>query len=210
MPQDLIVGVHPPDLCPSANEKIRNLAAEGGKEMPALGEKLGVKILATYVPMTNHQVFVAVEADDANAVREFAFQGRWGSGTLSRSCKHRRWRKPSLASRNWRRSTKTSRERAVPHLTVRSPHRGGGRDGARGTDTGRAVGRNAGAAEPGADPPARARLLGLEGPGASAASTDKTPSTTPSASSIRRRSSPVTGRQLDPPDQGNTLSVRRS
>ena len=48
MPQYLIVGVHPPDLCPSANEKIRNLAAEGGKEMPALGEKLGVKILATY------------------------------------------------------------------------------------------------------------------------------------------------------------------
>jgi uncharacterized protein with GYD domain len=78
MPQYLIVGVHPPDLCPSANEKIRNLAAEGGKGMPALGEKLGVKILATYVPMTNHQVFVAVEADDANAVREFAFQGRLG------------------------------------------------------------------------------------------------------------------------------------
>jgi uncharacterized protein with GYD domain len=78
MPQYLIVGVHPPDLCPSANEKIRNLAAQGGKEMPALGEKLGVKILATYVPMTNHQVFVAVEADDANAVREFAFQGRLG------------------------------------------------------------------------------------------------------------------------------------
>jgi hypothetical protein len=46
--------------------------------MPALGEKLGVKILATYVAMTNHQVFVAVEADDANAVREFAFQGRLG------------------------------------------------------------------------------------------------------------------------------------
>src|SRR6266571_6768728 len=40
----------------------------------------------------------------------------WGSGTRLRSCKHRRWRKPSLASRNWRRSTRTSRERAVPHL----------------------------------------------------------------------------------------------
>jgi uncharacterized protein with GYD domain len=46
--------------------------------MPALAEKLGVKILATYVPMTNHQVFVAVEADDANSVREFAWQGRLG------------------------------------------------------------------------------------------------------------------------------------
>ena len=76
--QYLVVGQHPPDLCPSANEKIRALAAEGGKEMPSLAEKLGVKVLATYVPMTNHQVFVAVEADDANSVREFAFQGRLG------------------------------------------------------------------------------------------------------------------------------------
>jgi uncharacterized protein with GYD domain len=78
MPQYLIVGQHPPDLCPSSNEKIRALAAEGGQAMPALAEKLGVKLLATYVPMTNHQVFVAVEADDANSVREFAFQGRLG------------------------------------------------------------------------------------------------------------------------------------
>jgi len=76
--QYLVVAQHPPDLCPSANEKIRGLAAEGAGEMPALAEKLGVKILATYVPMTNHQVFVAVEADDANSVREFAFQGRLG------------------------------------------------------------------------------------------------------------------------------------
>jgi uncharacterized protein with GYD domain len=78
MPQYLIVSQHPPDLCPSSNEKIRQLASEGGKEMPGLAEKLGVKLLATYVPMTNHQVYVAVEADDANAVREFAWQGRLG------------------------------------------------------------------------------------------------------------------------------------
>jgi uncharacterized protein with GYD domain len=76
--QYLIVCEHPPDLCPSANESIRKLATEGGEEMPALAEKLGVSLLATYVPMTNHQVYVAVEADDANAVREFAFQGRLG------------------------------------------------------------------------------------------------------------------------------------
>jgi uncharacterized protein with GYD domain len=76
--QYLIVGEHPPDLCPSANETIRTLSTEGAKEMPGLAEKLGVKILATYVPMTNHQVYVAVEADDANSVREFAWQGRLG------------------------------------------------------------------------------------------------------------------------------------
>jgi uncharacterized protein with GYD domain len=76
--QYLIVGQHPPDLCPSSNEQVRTLALEGGQQMPALAEKLGVKIVATYVPMTNHQVFVAVEADDANSVREFAWQGRLG------------------------------------------------------------------------------------------------------------------------------------
>ncbi len=74
--QFLIVGEHPPQLCPSANESIRALSAEGGKEMPALAERLGVKINATYVPMTNHKVFVAVEADSIDAVREFTFQGR--------------------------------------------------------------------------------------------------------------------------------------
>jgi uncharacterized protein with GYD domain len=76
MPQYLIVGQHPPDLCPSSNERIRALAREAGKQMPALAEKLGVKVLASYVPMLTHQVFVAVEADDADSVRELAWQGR--------------------------------------------------------------------------------------------------------------------------------------
>ena len=72
----LICGHHPPDLCPSANESIRTLSQQGAGEIPALAEKLGVKLLATYVPLTNHTVFAAVEADDANSVREFAFQSR--------------------------------------------------------------------------------------------------------------------------------------
>jgi len=74
--QYLIVAEHPPQLCPSANEQIRTLALEGGTELPALAEKLGVQLLATYVPMTSHFIYVAVEADDANSVREFAWQGR--------------------------------------------------------------------------------------------------------------------------------------
>ena len=74
--QFLIEGHHPPDLCPASNQSIRNLAAEGGAEMPSVGEKLGVKVTATYVPVTNHKIFVAVEADGIEAVREFVFQGR--------------------------------------------------------------------------------------------------------------------------------------
>jgi uncharacterized protein with GYD domain len=74
--QYLIVAEHPPQLCPGANEKVRTLALEGANEIPALAEKLGVQVLATYVPMTSHLVYVAVEAEDANSVREFAWQGR--------------------------------------------------------------------------------------------------------------------------------------
>jgi hypothetical protein len=76
--QFLIAAKHPPDLCPSANAQIRKLAADGAQEMPALAERLGVKIGATYVPMTNHMVFVAVEADNIDQVRELTFQGRLG------------------------------------------------------------------------------------------------------------------------------------
>jgi uncharacterized protein with GYD domain len=75
MPQYLIVAHHPPDLCPSSNENVRKHANKMGEEMPGLSEKLGVQLLATYVPMTNHHVYVAVEADDANSVRELAWQG---------------------------------------------------------------------------------------------------------------------------------------
>ncbi len=48
--QYLIVGQHPPDLCPSANETVRKLSAEGAGQIP----------------------------DDMDSVREFAFQSRLG------------------------------------------------------------------------------------------------------------------------------------
>jgi uncharacterized protein with GYD domain len=78
MPKYLIAGQHPPNLCPSANETVRKMSAEGAGQIPELAEKLGVKLEATYVPMNNHMVFAAVEADDMATVREFAFQSRLG------------------------------------------------------------------------------------------------------------------------------------
>jgi uncharacterized protein with GYD domain len=78
VPDYLIVAVHPPDLCPSANKAIRDMADQAGEGMPQLAESLGVTLNATYVPMTNHEIYVAVSADDANAVREFAFQSQLG------------------------------------------------------------------------------------------------------------------------------------
>jgi hypothetical protein len=78
VPQFLIAGQHPPDLCPSANDTVRKMSQEGAAQIPGLAEKLGVKLLATYIPMNNHMVFAAVEADDMGTVREFAFQSRLG------------------------------------------------------------------------------------------------------------------------------------
>jgi hypothetical protein len=78
VPQFLIAGQHPPDLCPSANETVRKLSQEGAGQIPELAEKLGVQLLATYIPMNNHMVFAAVEAADMGTVREFAFQSRLG------------------------------------------------------------------------------------------------------------------------------------
>ena len=36
MPQYLIAGQHPPDLCPAANETVRKLAHEGAGEIAGL------------------------------------------------------------------------------------------------------------------------------------------------------------------------------
>jgi hypothetical protein len=47
VPQYLIVGQHPPNLCPAANETIRKLSQEGGAQIPELADKLGVKVTAT-------------------------------------------------------------------------------------------------------------------------------------------------------------------
>ena len=63
---------------PSANQTVREMSAQGAGQMPDLLEKLGVKLEATYVPINNHMVFAAVEADDMASVREFAFQSRLG------------------------------------------------------------------------------------------------------------------------------------
>ena len=78
MPNYLIVAVRPPQLCPSANKSIRDMADAAGEGMPQLAESLGVTLQATYVPMTNHEIYVACSADDADAVREFAFQSQLG------------------------------------------------------------------------------------------------------------------------------------
>jgi hypothetical protein len=73
----LVIAKHPPDLCPSSNDKVREVAKQAGGEMPALTEKLGVKITDTHVTYSDHRIFVVVEADNADQVRELVIQGRF-------------------------------------------------------------------------------------------------------------------------------------
>jgi uncharacterized protein with GYD domain len=73
----LVIAKHPPHLCPTSNEAVRELAKQAGGEMSALAEKLGVEITDTYVTYTNHLVLVAAEADDMDKVRELVIQGRF-------------------------------------------------------------------------------------------------------------------------------------
>lgn len=72
----LVIAKHPPDLCPSSNDAVRALAKEAGGAMPGLAEKLGVKIADTHVTYSDHRIFVVVEADNMDQVREFVIQGR--------------------------------------------------------------------------------------------------------------------------------------
>jgi len=72
----LVIAQHPPHLCPSSNEKVRELAKQTGKEMPALAEGLGVKVTGTYVTRTNHMVVAVVEAEGIEKVRQFVNDGR--------------------------------------------------------------------------------------------------------------------------------------
>ena len=72
----LVIAKHPPNLCPSSNEAIRALAKQAGEGMPALAEKLGVKVTDTHVTYSDHRVFAVVEADNVDQVRELTIQGR--------------------------------------------------------------------------------------------------------------------------------------
>lgn len=74
----LVMAQHPPNLCPSSNQKVRDLAKQTGQEMGPLTEKLGVKVVDNFVTQTSHHVFLIAEADDIEAIRQLTIQSRLG------------------------------------------------------------------------------------------------------------------------------------
>jgi len=71
-----VIAEHPPDLCPTANAKTRQMLKEGASQIPQLAEQLGVSIGTLRISGPNHVIVAIVEADDIDVVRNFALQSR--------------------------------------------------------------------------------------------------------------------------------------
>ncbi len=74
--QFVVIARHAADLCPSSNAKIRQLMKQGGKEIPGLAQKLGVKVITTNVFGPDHEIHLVIEANGIEPVREFVWQSR--------------------------------------------------------------------------------------------------------------------------------------
>jgi hypothetical protein len=79
--------VHTSDQCPTANSKIRDRVAGGAAEIPALAERLGVKIVTgPLVLASEHESVAVVEANGVEAVNDFIQQSgliQWNSVRVS-------------------------------------------------------------------------------------------------------------------------------
>jgi uncharacterized protein with GYD domain len=76
MHQFVVIAEHTPELCPTANSKIRDMMRQQAKEIPAVAAKLGVKIVTLNVLGPDHKFVAVVEAGDIEAVRSFIMESR--------------------------------------------------------------------------------------------------------------------------------------
>jgi hypothetical protein len=66
----VIVADHPPNLCPSSNEKVRRGLKESFPKLPALAKSLGVDVTFVGIPVVNHKIFMVARAPNPDVVRE--------------------------------------------------------------------------------------------------------------------------------------------
>ena len=71
-----VIAEHPPNLCPTSNAQTRQIMKEGAGQIPGLAEQLGLNIVTLRIFGPDHIILAVVEADDIDAVRDFAFQSR--------------------------------------------------------------------------------------------------------------------------------------
>ena len=71
-----VIAEHPPDLCPTSNAQTRQIMKEGAGQVPQLAEQLGLSIVTLRIFGPDHIILAVLQADDIDAVRDFAFQSR--------------------------------------------------------------------------------------------------------------------------------------
>lgn len=74
--QFVIMAEHLPQHCPTSNAKIREMMVQGKNQIPAVAEKLGVKLLTLRVFGGDHIVLAIVESADIENVRNFIMESR--------------------------------------------------------------------------------------------------------------------------------------
>ncbi len=87
MRQYVIRMTHPPDQCPTANARIREVFIKGAPELPRLAQRLGVKFLAgPYILGAEHETVIVVESETLEAVQDVIVQSglvQWNAVRVS-------------------------------------------------------------------------------------------------------------------------------
>jgi hypothetical protein len=66
----VVIADHPPNLCPSSNEKVRKGLKESFPKLPSLAKSLGVEVTFVGIPVVNHKIFLIAKAQNQESVRE--------------------------------------------------------------------------------------------------------------------------------------------
>ncbi len=72
--QYVILGQHPPDLCPTSNAKTRQRVEHMLTQLDAAQKKHQVNVLSGHVLGMSHKMVVLTEAPSVEAVRDFAME----------------------------------------------------------------------------------------------------------------------------------------
>jgi hypothetical protein len=72
--QYVILGHHPPDLCPTSNTKTRERVGQMMTQMEAAQQKHQVRVLSGHVLGASHRMVVLTEAPTVEAVRDFVME----------------------------------------------------------------------------------------------------------------------------------------
>ena len=75
MPKYVVISNHPPNSCPSANAKIREIGNKLGEQIPPLMKKYNIKPEVMLHLDPGHKLLWVLEAPNAEAVRDMIYDG---------------------------------------------------------------------------------------------------------------------------------------